>query len=107
MKTTTNLNFAPFRLEILSPQGKNLAIFSLTAGQTARILLDLKCKLDYDKDIALEHGEKEEAEEYRKSMNKCWETLENLYKCIEIQETPKHQKSIENGGFYEEEDEEE
>ena len=40
-------------------------------------------------------------------MNKCWETIEELYECIEIQETPKHQKAIDNGGFYEEEDDEE
>ena len=107
MKTTTKHHFSPFRLELVSPQGNNLAIFSLTAGQVGRMLLDLKCKLDYDKDIALELGDQEEAEEYRRSMNKCWETIEGLYKCIEIQETPKHQKSIDNGGFYEEKDEEE
>ena len=107
MKTTTKHHFSPFRLELVSPQGNNLAIFSLTAGQVGRMLLDLKCKLDYDKDIALELGDQEEAEEYRRSMNKCWETIEGLYKCIEIQETPKHQKSIDNGGFYEETDEEE
>lgn len=105
------ISIAPFRLEILSPKGQNLGVFSLTAGQTASILLALKCKLDYDKDISaslIDETEeaKAEVDEYTKMMNRCWDTMDSVYKSIDISTTDKRHKDWYGGKDIDDEDQE-
>jgi len=100
------IEVSQFRMEIIAPDGSNIGVFALTPGQAARMLMDLKCKFDYDKDIAIDLGKEDEVDEYTNMMNKCWDTMRNVYDNINIYETPHHQKSYENGMPYIDEEEE-
>ena len=101
------LQVAQFRVEIIAPNGNNIGCFSLTPGQTTRMLVDLKCKIDYDKEIAIDMNEKEDVEIYDEMMRRCWDGVRLVGQNIDIQETPARYKSFDNGFPILDDDEEE
>tara|TARA_R100000005_G_C4872897_1_gene128471 strand:+ start:71 stop:385 length:315 start_codon:yes stop_codon:yes gene_type:complete len=93
----TNLQVAQFRVEVIAPNGTNIGCFALTPGQATRMLVDLKCKIDYDKEIAIDRNETEDVERYDEMMMRCWDGVRLISQNIDIQETPDRYKSFDNG----------